>query len=403
VRKRLAFVALLALAAAADPGGCVRNSKRPTRPASPLTLAWISPSAGDTVAGLVSLEVEVRGTGFRSVAFLAAGAPVDTATAPPWTGRWRCRGIDAPTPVRLSAVIQRENGSTVEGGEITVAAVPNHPPTLALRLPRPATWLERTAEARIEAVATDPEEGPLPPGRVHWTGPALARPVTGTVLPLEILAEEEQWIALEAADRWNECARETLVVRPFRYVSADTPAACAANAAAAIRALDPAALSCALADSFLFVPCAGEAGSAPWPPAWNREAFLEMAARWLRAPSVARVEFDWGATRVDEWQAGSSQRAWMECAGALVRFREVTAATGSAPGTSETLVTAADGSVMQLSLRRESGGSWRIAAWRELATGGGRSFAGLLASTAGLPAPRAGAGCEVRPARRPGR
>jgi hypothetical protein len=388
--------------------GCASHDRRPTPPASPLALGWISPAAGDTVAGLVGLEVEIHGAGVRSVIFLASGVPVDTATAPPWAGQWRCRRIEAPAPVVLQAVVQRDDGSAVTGGQIRVWVVPNRPPGLTLRVPRPTTWLERRADARLEAVALDPEDGTLPPGRVHWTGSALGRPTTGSVLPLEILREEEQRIVVEAADRWNECASETLKVRPFRYRVAETPSACADNAAIAVRAMDPTGLSTALADSFLFLPCADEATSAGWPLTWPRSAFLEMVGAWLLATSTTQVEFEWSPVRVNAWRTGRDERAWMECAQDSIRFLRLpappdtgigTAATDG--GTSRTERTAAVGSVMQLSLRRLPGGSWRITTWRELATGDGQSLAGLLASAAGLPAPRAGAGCQVSPMPRP--
>ena len=166
-------------------------------------------------------------------------------------------------------------------------------PQITLVLPRPATWIEKNAETRLEATAVDPEDGPIPPERVRWTGLALARPVTGAVLPLEILREEEQRIVVEAADRWNECARETLAIRPFRYLPAETPAARADNAAAAIRAMDSGGLAAMLADSFLYVPCTDEAASAGWPFTWSRSEFVEMAERgsWRRFPT-AQVGFE---------------------------------------------------------------------------------------------------------------
>jgi hypothetical protein len=380
---------------------CGTRDKHPTPPASPLAFGWISPAAGDSVAGLVDLEVEIHGTGVRNVVFVAGGIPIDTTTAAPWTGHWQCRNIDAPIRVVLQAVVQREDGSALTGGEILVWAVPNAPPQITLVLPRPATWIEKNAGARLEAAAVDPEDGPIPPERVRWTGLALARPVTGAVLPLEILREEEQRIVVEAADRWNECARETLAIRPFRYRLADTPAACADNAAAAIRAMDPGGLAAMLADSFLYVPCAGEATSAGWPFTWSRTEFLEMAGAWLLAPSTAQVGFEWTPVHTDAWRTAKDERAWMECSQASIRFRENRGSPGVAAEASEVELTAAVGSTMQLSLRRIAGEPWRITGWRELATGEGRSFAGLLASTMGLPAPRAGAGCLVSPESRP--
>jgi hypothetical protein len=260
-------------------------------------------------------------------------------------------------------------------------------------LPHPATWIERKAGTRLEAIAVDPEDGPIPPERVRWTGTGLGRPVSGTVLPLEILREEKQTIVVEAADRWHECAGETLTVRPFRYLVAETPSACADNAAAAIRAMDPAGLATALTDSFLFVPCAGEAASAGWPPTWSRHEFLEMAGAWLLAPSTAQVGFDWTPLHVNAWRTLKDERAWMECSKASIRFRENRAPPGTAIRTPGTELTAAVGSTMLLSLRRLPGQPWRITIWRELATGEGRSFAGLLATGLGLAAPRAGAGC----------
>jgi hypothetical protein len=378
-------------------GGCGTYDKHPTPPSPPLALGWISPAAGDSVAGLVDLEVEIHGTGVRSVVFLAGGVPIDTTTAAPWTGHWHCRNIAAPTRVVLQAVVQREDGSASAGGEILVWAVPNQPPRITLLLPRPATWIERRTGTRLEAVAVDPEDGPIPPGRVHWTGLGLGRPVTGAVLPLEILREEEQRIVAEAADRWNECSRETLVIRPFRYLVADTPSACADNAAAAIRAMDPAGLAAMLADSFLYVPCTDEATSAGWPFTWSRGEFLEMAGAWLLAPSTAHVGFEWTPLHISTWPTAEDERAWMECARASIRFRENRGSPGVTVETPGTEVTVAVGAIMQLSLRRGAGEPWRITGWRELATGEGRSFAGLLASTMGLPAPRAGAGCLVGP------
>lgn len=383
--------------------GCETRDKRPTPPASPLAFGWISPAAGDSVAGLVDLEVEIHGNGVRNVVFLVGGIPIDTTTAAPWTGHWHCRNIDAPIRVVLQAVVQREDGSALTGGEILVWAVPNAPPQITLLLPRPATWIERNAGTRLEAAVVDPEDGPIPPERVRWTGLALARPVTGAVLPLEILREEEQRIVVEAADRWNECARETLAIRPFRYLLAETPAACADNAAAAIRAMDPGGLAAMLADSFLYVPCTDEATSAGWPLTWSRSEFLQMAGAWLLAPSTAQVGFEWTPTHTDAWRTAKEERAWMECAQASIRFRDNGGSPGAAAEAPGIELTAAVGSTMQLSLRRIAGEPWRITGWRELATGDGRSFAGLLASTMGLPAPRAGAGCLFSPmSRSPG-
>jgi hypothetical protein len=376
-------------------GGCGTPDKHPTPPAPPLAFGWISPAAGDSVAGLVDLDVDIHGTGVRAVVFLAGGIPIDTTTAAPWTGHWHCRNIDAPIRVVLQAVVQREDGSALTGGEILVWAVPNQPPQITLLLPRPATWIERSTGTTLEAVAVDPEDGPIPPGRVRWTGVGLGRPVTGAVLPLEILREEEQRIVVEAADRWNECARETLAIRPFRYLVAETPSACADNAAAAIRAMDPAGLAAMLADSFLFVPCTDEATSAGWPFTWSRGEFLEMAGAWLLAPSTAQVGFEWTPLHVDAWRTTKDERAWMECAQASIRFRENRGSPGMAVEAPGNELTAAVGSTMQLSLRRIAGEPWWITEWRELATGNGRSFAGLLASAVGLPAPRAGAGCMV--------
>jgi hypothetical protein len=387
-----AFTGFLAITC----GGCSRRDKRPTPPASPLALGWISPMAGDSVAGLVDLEVEVRGDAVRSVVFLASGLPVDTATAAPWTGQWRGPNFDTTVRVVLQAVVQRADGSGIVGGEIAVWVVPNRPPHLTLLWPRPTTWIERTGANRIKAVAVDPEEGPVPAGRVRWSGLALGRQVIGAVLPLEILREEEQRIVVEAADRWNECARETLVIRPFRYAIAESPSVCAENAAAAIRAMDPAGLAASLADSFLFVPCAGEAASAEWALVWSRPQFLEMAGVWLMAPSTAQVEFHWAPMRSDAWGTERDERAWMEYAETSIRFRDDRAPPGAAVPAAGIEVTAVAGSTMQLSLRRAAGQPWRITSWRELATGEGRSLAGLLASRSGLPAPRLGAGCLVR-------
>ena len=378
-------------------GGCGRHDKHPTPPAFPLALGWISPAAGDSVAGVVELEVEIHGTGVRNVVFLAGGISVDTTTAAPWTGQWHCSNIDAPIRVVLQAVVHREDGSALTGGEILVWAVPNQPPQITLVLPRPAIWIERNAGTRIEAVAVDPEDGPVPPERLRWTGPGLGRPVTGAVLPLEILREEEQWIVAEATDRRNECARETLAIRPFRYLVAETPAACADNAAAAIRAMDPTGFAAMLADSFLFVPCTDEATSAGWPITWSRGEFLAMAGAWLLAPSTAYVGFAWTPVQVNAWSTAQGQRAWMECAQTSIRFCENSVSPRMARKTTGSELTAAVGSTMQLSLRRITGEPWRITGWRELATGDGPSFAGLLASTMGLPAPRAGAGCLGSP------
>lgn len=378
-------------------GGCGRHDKHPSPAAPPLALGWISPAAGDSVAGLVDLEVEIHGTGVRNVVFLAGGISIDTTTAAPWTGQWHCRNIDAPIRVVLQAVVQREDGSALTGGEILVWAVPNRPPQITLVLPRPATWIERNAGTRLEAVAVDPEDGPIPPECMRWTGLGLGRPVTGAVLPLEILRDEEQWLVVEAADRWNECTRETLAIRPFRYLAAETPTVCADNAVAAIRAMDPTGLAAMLADSFLFVPCADEATSAGWPLIWTRGEFLEMAGAWLLAPSTAQIGFEWTPVHVNAWRTTKDERAWMECAQASIRFRENGGSPGVAAETPGTEFTVAVGSTMQISLRRVAGEPWRIMGWRELATGNGRSFAGLLASTIGLPAPRAGAGCGVRP------
>lgn len=383
--------------------GCGTRDKLPTPPASPVTIGWINPAAGDSLAGFVDLEVEIRGTAIRAVVFLAGGIPIDTTTSAPWVGRWRCPDIESPVRVALQAVVQRHDGSAVRGREIVVWAVPNEPPRITLLRPRPTTWLERVTGSRIEAVAIDPEDGPIPPGRIHWTSTGLGRPVSGTVLPLEILREVEQRIVVEAADRWNECTRETLAVRPFRYGAAETPSICADDAAAAIRAMDPAVLAAMLADSFRFVPCTDEATSAGWPPTWSRGEFLEMVETWLLASSTAQVGFDWTPLRTSAWSSGGGERAWMECAQASIRFRETRAAPGAPAQTPGIERTAAMGSRMRLSLQRVSGEPWRITQWRELASGNGQSFAALLASARGLPAPRAGAGCLVSPAAGPSR
>ncbi len=389
------FAASIWFLAFAAPG-CVRHDGEAPPSSPPLAFGWVSPAAGDSVAGMVSLEVDVRGQGIDRVIFLAGGIPVDTANAAPWAGRWHCQGFAAPTRIVLQAVVQREDGSGATGGEVLVWAVPNEPPSLTLRRPRPTTWIERSAGVALEAEAVDPEDGPVPAGQVRWTGPGLERGVTGMVLPVEILREEVLQIVVEAADRWNECARETLVIRPFRYLPADTPSACADNVAAAIRAMDTAGLGAMLADSFLFVPCSSEAASAGWPAVWPQDRFVELARAWLSAPSTSQVEFIWRLVHADSWRAGTGEKAWAELADTSIRFRPVLASPGGPADSVGVEICAAFGSVMQLALRRSPGAPWRITAWRELATGEGRSLAGLLAAESSWPSPRPGAGCTAR-------
>ena len=380
LRRTRLRLTLAAIAAAA----CARehpvNSTGPVDP----PVAIVEPAEGDTVGGRVMIEASVTHRDAKVIRFLIDGVVVDSASVPPWRGFWVADAPVGGTEARITVALQDIDGGSVTAGPIAVWVRHDRPPGVTIAAPARAVWIERRTGAALTADANDPEEGPLPPERIIWSGSHLPRTLPGDHLPLDLLTEEEQFVTATATDRWGLAGTCTIRIRPFSYRPPATPEECLTNLFAAIRAADPDGFVGGCAECFRFVPCVMEAERSGWPLAWNRSLVATAVQNWFADPEVGWIEWDPGAVRLALWTAADTTWAWAECGPTSLSWSSTCAAGGTAG----------------LLLARRAGEAWRVQSWHDRPGPGEVSLAAVLAGYGGL-APASPAGQVARAAARP--
>lgn len=367
-------------------------------PESGITL--VAPAEGDTVRGMVALEARILHPGARQVLFVADGVAIDTLLAPPWRGRWQATAPAGVPSVSLAARLIDASGATEVSPAVSVWVVDDRPPSLRIRAPGRAIWIERREGAALTATAWDPESGDLPAERIHWSGVGLARPLQGAELPLRLLPTGEQTVRAEATDEAGLTGGSAIRVCPFSYVADDSPEGCIENLWAALRAGDAESFLQRCDDRFGFVPCMGEAVPAGWPPVWDRTLFAAGLHAWMNDPDVGWIEWSAGPDRIERWTSGSATCAWVECGAIRLDWSNLPGEPGATepPGA---MPRAAGSAGLLLACDEEE--RWRLCAWRDRPGAGQPSLAALLAEYAGLaPATAESAECRRgRPIPRP--
>lgn len=364
LRRTLLRLALAAISAAA----CAReHSVHSTGPAeSPVAI--LEPAEGDTVCGRVMIEASIVHRDARVIRFLIDGVVVDSASVPPWRGFWVADSPAGGREAWISVRLEGTEGGSVTAGPIAVWVRHDRPPGVTISAPARAVWLERRTGAALTAEADDPEEGPLSPERITWSGSHLPRTLRGDRLPLDLLTEEEQIVTATATDRWGLAGECTIRVRPFSYRPHETAEECLLNLFAAVRAADPDAFVDCCANGFRFVPCVTEAERSGWPLAWDRSLVATAVQRWFADPEVGWIEWDPGAVRLARWTTADTAWAWAECGPTSLSWSSTRTAGGMAG----------------LLLARRAGQPWRVDSWHDRPAPGEVSIASVLAGYGGL-------------------
>lgn len=336
----------------------------------------LEPAGGDTIAGIARLRAAVwSGCAVRRVVFVVDGQPVDTLDSPPWEAAWL---VAAPESGRSCSIGVEARLAASDGGddlvrspESAVWALPDRPPSIRILGPGPLRWIEYGPDIFLEAEAADPEEGPLPADRLRWSVNGSVRSIVGSRLPLSAFGVGRIHVTVEATDSWGMLGRAGTDLVLFRYRAPVDPEACLWNVAAAFRSGDLGSLTESFDGEFRFIPCAHEASAAGWPLAWTAEDMAERLGVCFKDPRWGQCAVQLPESTVATWDGRDGRWAWAS-------FRLDTHCPDGGPsGDGETASSVAD-----LLLVRRRGDSWKLEEWRDLPTGGGLSFASLLARTA---------------------
>jgi len=361
-------------------GGCGRHPNRPRVPAEDRTLRWVSPTAGQTVAGAIELRVAPPGEGAtREVRYFRNGSPLGAAHAEPWSLLWIGPEEGDPTPARFTACALESGVMLGDSASIEVMVEPDRAPRIEVLLPGRALWIEQGRASELVARATDPEEGALPPAACSWTTELGRGTRGGERLPIDELAGGLQRLRVEARDRWGRAGRLEFRLAPFRYREVHSPEDCIWNLAAGLQAMDSAAVSGTWDGSMVLLGC----GQGHGETAWSKVELAAAFGAWFRDPRVSRMECIWEIGRAQYLDPEHARHAFVELH-EVQRHYVVDAEPALASDRSSGRVVSSREGRMTFELTRVGEAPWRIVVWREEQPRIGPSLSESILGHAGL-------------------
>lgn len=242
----------------------------------PITLRWIRPAPGDSVAGRVVLRAEAEGGGgVRRMIFFADGIPLDSLAAPPWECTWSAQRAEVVERVSLRVDAWDEFGFRFRSPDLIVWHVPDRSPVTDVRRLEAVGAVPRSEIEQLDAYGCDAEDGPLPPTRIEWEVEGIPGRLADAVFDVERLGPWPQRVRTWVTDRRGQPGVSPWLTI-FEYRDDDTAVGLFADFAHAFAAGDVARLLERLGDDFRFYPC-GDTG------AWDAPLFAERTASWQRA------------------------------------------------------------------------------------------------------------------------
>ena len=264
----------------------------------PITLQWLEPAEGDSVAGWVDLRAEAAGGGgVRRMVFYVDGVPVDSCGSPPWEGTWRSETVAAPRKVTLRADVWDEGGFRFRAPDRSVWQVPDAPPSIHLRGFEDVGAAPRHSLEGIAAYGCDPEDGSLGLDDIEWEVEGTPVLVSARAFDISRITVWPQRIRAWGTDRRGQTGN-TPWITGYELTTSDSPARFFQNFAFAFAAADTARLFASLSADFRFFPCSGDAP-------WSRRDFRSALARWYGAGNRP-LHWEWSPRSLDRMSRSSS-------------------------------------------------------------------------------------------------
>ncbi|MFH1143335.1 MAG: Ig-like domain-containing protein [Candidatus Eisenbacteria bacterium] len=179
----------------------------------------LQPLSQATVADTVLVEIEARdSSGIARVVLLADGSIIDERFLEPWSMRWVTDGIPDSSRCVLMVLATDLSGNCSRSAECPVWVRANEPPVAEVLWPRQSAWIDlERPPGTWRCRALDPEEGDLPPERVHWFLDGSPLQPTGCEVPAPVLAPGEHRLRIEVRDGWGARAAAECRLTAFRY------------------------------------------------------------------------------------------------------------------------------------------------------------------------------------------
>jgi hypothetical protein len=338
----LPFLALLCACSRHGPG-------RPDTVDPPtLTLSWIRPLDGSTLADSVRIEIDPRNGAIEEIAVGADDSTVVVLIEPPWRAAWLPSG--ATRRIRLTA-----RAGDVEAPVIDVDWSANEAPRVTIRLPREARGVDLSSGDSLRCEAVDPEDGTLAGGSILWTSDRQGLLGAGAAIPVSCLISGPHRIRVRATDRWLRAGWSEVEIEAFSFGDGTTPEGALEDVRHAWLAADPDRYAERIDPAFRFLFCPiDRERDASMPPWWD----LETEVAWFRAlaarpGSLDRVE--WRIGPVQESTIGGRRLAKAEIDAIQVRL---------IPAEAETLSIVNGRARVYLRLATDDG-MWRIEQWMD--------------------------------------
>lgn len=358
--RRHPWLAPLVLLLGAALSGCADRTSAPRQDpdASPLSISWIAPRDGESLADTVRCILRVEGATPIRLDILSAGRVVCERDVGPWTLKW-LPADTVTTSYRMKALAWAQDSTLSTAPEIGITWSPNLAPSVRLKDAPGPVWLERAEDEALEAIVDDPEDGPLAGDAIAWHSDRQGLLGTGLALPASSLIPGTHMIRVRATDHWLRSGWAEIEAEAYRITGGATPEGAVEDLRFSLLDRRPDRYGSLLAPGFLFIFCPSERESDPSvPPFWQREEEERFANEISASLRPLRARWKVGAT--ERFNANGRDRAKLEIEEIDILFMDA--------GGESLAVTGGRGRVYFE--RDEGSSSWRIAQWQDLGSDG---------------------------------